>query len=55
MSRELLLLRHGKSDWEESYRSREWVSPEQAMKRVRQAELKPLIEKLARQMKTQEP
>ncbi len=42
------------AEWEESYRSREWVSPKQAMRRVRQAELKPLIEKLARQLKTQE-
>ncbi len=43
------------AEWEESHRSREWVSPKQAMKQVRQAELKPLIEKLTMQLGMQEP
>jgi phosphohistidine phosphatase len=40
--------------WEESRRGREWISPKQAMKRVKQAELIPLIEKLCKQLKLQE-
>ncbi len=36
--------------WEESHRGREWLSPKQAMKRLKQAELKPMIEALAKQL-----
>ncbi len=41
-------------NWEESHRGREWLSPKQAMKRVKQAELKPMIEALAKQIEVQE-
>jgi phosphohistidine phosphatase len=40
--------------WEESHRGREWLTPKQAMKRVKQAELKPMIETLVRQLEAQE-
>jgi phosphohistidine phosphatase len=36
--------------WEESHRGREWLSPKQAVKRLKQAELKLMIEKLAKQL-----
>ncbi|MCU7829122.1 MAG: histidine phosphatase family protein [Candidatus Thiodiazotropha sp. (ex Myrtea sp. 'scaly one' KF741663)] len=36
--------------WEESHRGREWLSPKQAMKRVKQSELKPMIQALAEQL-----
>ena len=35
------------AEWEEVHRGREWVSPEQAMNRLKQDELKPMVEKLA--------
>ena len=34
-------------DWEESHRGRQWMSPEKAVGRLKQAELGPLVEKLA--------
>ncbi len=34
-------------DWEESHRGREWVSVDIAMERLRQEELKPMVEELA--------
>lgn len=37
-------------EWEEHHRGREWLSPKQAIKRVRQAELKPMIQSLAKQL-----
>ncbi|MEJ2396463.1 MAG: NUDIX hydrolase, partial [Candidatus Thiodiazotropha sp.] len=40
--------------WEESHRGREWLSPKQAMKRVKQVELKPMIEALAKQIEVQQ-
>jgi hypothetical protein len=39
-----------KAAWEESHRGREWLSPKQAIKRVKQAELEPMIEKLVKQL-----
>jgi phosphohistidine phosphatase len=38
------------SAWREQHRGREWLSPEQAAKKVRQKALGPLIEALARQL-----
>lgn len=40
--------------WEESHRGREWLSPKQAVKRVKQPELKPMIEALEAQLEAQE-
>ncbi|WP_369158540.1 histidine phosphatase family protein [Candidatus Thiodiazotropha sp. LNASS1] len=37
-------------EWEEHHRGREWLAPKQAMKRVKQAELKPMIQALAKQL-----
>jgi len=37
-------------EWEERHRGREWVAPEVAKKRLRQAELKPLVAKLAKRL-----
>lgn len=45
VSREL-----SEDEWEERHRGREWLSPNQAMKRVRQPELKPMIQALAKQL-----
>ncbi|MCU7932954.1 MAG: histidine phosphatase family protein [Candidatus Thiodiazotropha sp. (ex Codakia rugifera)] len=45
VSREL-----SEDEWEERHRGREWLSPKQAMKRVRQPELKPMIQALAKQL-----
>ena len=39
-------------EWEEKHRGREWLSPKQAMKRLKQAELSPMIEMLVKQLKT---
>jgi phosphohistidine phosphatase len=39
--------------WEESHRGREWLSPKQAIKRVKQPELKPMIQALAEQLEAQ--
>lgn len=36
--------------WEESHRGREWMTPKQAVKRVRQPALKPMILELAKQL-----
>ena len=36
--------------WEESHRGREWLTPKQAVKQVKQEELKPMIEKLVKQL-----
>ncbi|MBT3059659.1 MAG: NUDIX hydrolase, partial [Candidatus Thiodiazotropha sp. (ex Lucina pensylvanica)] len=38
-------------EWEENHRGREWLSPKQAIKRVKQAELKPMIQALAKHLK----
>ncbi|MES9821459.1 MAG: histidine phosphatase family protein [Candidatus Thiodiazotropha sp.] len=38
-------------EWEEHHRGREWLAPKQAMKRVKQAELKPMIQALFKQLK----
>ncbi len=35
------------SEWEERHRGREWVSPEKAVQRLKQEELKPLVQSLA--------
>ncbi|MEN8179756.1 MAG: histidine phosphatase family protein [Pseudomonadota bacterium] len=40
------------SVWEERHRGREWLSPDQAMKKVRQTKLKPMIEALVKQLKS---
>lgn len=37
-------------EWEENHRGREWLTPKQAMKRVKQAELKPMIQVLVEQL-----
>jgi phosphohistidine phosphatase len=37
-------------EWEERHRGREWLSPKQAMKRIKQPELKPMIKSLAKQL-----
>ncbi|HBE93034.1 MAG TPA: NUDIX hydrolase [Gammaproteobacteria bacterium] len=39
-------------EWEEVHRGREWVSPEQAAKRLRQDELKPMVRELATTLQT---
>ncbi|MES9943086.1 MAG: histidine phosphatase family protein [Candidatus Thiodiazotropha sp. 6PLUC1] len=36
--------------WEERHRGREWLSPEKAIERIKQAELKPLIKQLAKRL-----
>jgi phosphohistidine phosphatase len=41
------------SKWEESYRGREWLSAEQAAKRITKKELRPIIEKLVKQLEKQ--
>lgn len=41
------------TSWEESHRGREWLSPKQAMKRVKQPELKPMIQTLVERLETQ--
>ncbi|MCU7844842.1 MAG: NUDIX domain-containing protein [Candidatus Thiodiazotropha sp. (ex Monitilora ramsayi)] len=38
------------AEWEENHRGREWLTPKQAMKRVKQEELKPMIQALAEQL-----
>jgi phosphohistidine phosphatase len=40
--------------WEENHRGREWLSPKLAIKRLKQAELKPMIEALVTQLEAQE-
>ncbi|MCG7997156.1 MAG: histidine phosphatase family protein [Candidatus Thiodiazotropha taylori] len=35
-------------EWEERHRGREWLSPDKAIERIKQAELKPMIKKLAK-------
>lgn len=45
VSREL-----SEDEWEERHRGREWLSPKQAVKRVKQPELKPMIQSLAKQL-----
>jgi phosphohistidine phosphatase len=40
------------AEWEEKHRGREWLSPKQAMKRLKQTELSPMIERLVKQLKT---
>ncbi|MEL0586150.1 MAG: histidine phosphatase family protein [Candidatus Thiodiazotropha sp. (ex. Lucinoma kazani)] len=45
VSREL-----SEDEWEERHRGREWLSPKQAMKWVKQPELKPMIQSLAKQL-----
>ena len=37
-------------EWEESHRGRQWVTPKQAAKRLKQAELAPLVKALAKQL-----
>jgi phosphohistidine phosphatase len=37
-------------EWEESHRGREWLSPEKAIDRIKQLELKPMIKKLAKRI-----
>jgi phosphohistidine phosphatase len=39
------------AEWEEKHRGREWLSPKQAMKRLKQTELSPMIERLVKQLK----
>jgi phosphohistidine phosphatase len=39
-------------EWEERHRGREWVAPELARRRLRQAELKPLITALVSRLKS---
>lgn len=38
-------------EWEEKHRGREWLAPKLAIKRVKQAQLKPMIQALAKQLK----
>jgi phosphohistidine phosphatase len=38
--------------WEESHRGREWVTPKQAAKRLKQQELKPMVMALAEKLRT---
>ncbi|MES9970146.1 MAG: histidine phosphatase family protein [Candidatus Thiodiazotropha sp.] len=38
-------------EWQENHRGREWLPPKLAIKRVKQAELKPMIQALAKQLK----
>lgn len=45
VSREL-----SEDEWEERHRGREWLSPKQAVKRVKQPELKSMIQSLAKQL-----
>ncbi|MGD8907959.1 MAG: NUDIX hydrolase [Chromatiales bacterium] len=40
--------------WEENHRGREWLNPKQAIKRIKQVELKPMIEALVKQMEDQQ-
>jgi len=37
--------------WEESHRGREWVSPKQAVKRLKQKDLKPMVTALAKRLR----
>ncbi|MDJ0807425.1 MAG: NUDIX domain-containing protein [Gammaproteobacteria bacterium] len=37
-------------DWEERHRGRQWLNPKQAMQKVRQSQLKPMIEALAKRL-----
>jgi hypothetical protein len=39
-------------EWEERHRGREWVSPEVAQQRLRQAELGPLVAALVSRLQT---
>jgi phosphohistidine phosphatase len=39
------------NEWQENHRGREWLAPKEAMKRIKQAELKPMIQALAKQLK----
>ena len=41
------------TSWEESHRGREWMTPKQAVKRVHQSALKPMILALAKQLETE--
>jgi phosphohistidine phosphatase len=38
------------NEWEESHRGREWLSPQKAVQRIKQAELKPMIKHLAKRL-----
>ncbi|MEA3413107.1 MAG: histidine phosphatase family protein [Pseudomonadota bacterium] len=38
-------------EWEERHRGRQWVSPEEAAKRLKQIELAPIVETLARRLR----
>jgi phosphohistidine phosphatase len=38
-------------EWEENHRGREWVALKEAMKRVKQPELKPMLQALSKQLK----
>jgi len=38
-------------EWEEQHRGRDWVSPEQAIKRLKQAELIPMVQALAKRLR----
>ncbi|MCG7874662.1 MAG: histidine phosphatase family protein [Candidatus Thiodiazotropha lotti] len=40
-------------EWEERHRGREWLSPDEAIERIKQAELKPMIKKLAKMLEKQ--
>jgi phosphohistidine phosphatase len=40
------------SAWEERHRGREWLTPEQAIDRVREKQLKPMIEALVKQLES---
>jgi phosphohistidine phosphatase len=39
------------SEWEEKHRGREWLVAKQAIKRIKQAEIKPMIQTLVKQLK----
>ncbi|MGD8912041.1 MAG: histidine phosphatase family protein [Candidatus Thiodiazotropha sp.] len=39
------------NEWQENHRGREWLTPKEAVKRVKQVELKPMIQALAKQLK----
>jgi phosphohistidine phosphatase len=43
------------AEWEESHRGREWLTPKQAIKRLKQTELKPMIENLVKQLEGKKP
>ncbi|MCG6867246.1 MAG: NUDIX hydrolase [Gammaproteobacteria bacterium] len=40
--------------WEERHRGRQWVSPEQAIGRLKQKDLAPMVERLAEQLRARE-